>query len=337
MPASPSTKNYTLGKGKLYFDKLDASTGLPMGERDLGNAPSIAFNVTLEALEHFSSRSGLKAKDKKQISQVTPQFNFQLDEISADNLAMFVMSDSEDVNQAAATGQEKALTSVEPNMSYDLEKRATGIHALGFDGGTGVFTVGDTLTGTESSATAVIVQVLGTTAVGTLYLKTISGTFEDDEALTDATTGAAVANGIVAFLDTAVSIEDTDDAGTYFVAGTDFVVDSMSGHIRITPESDIDGTTVTNITVTFSIEAVAYKLIKGLAQTEINGRLRFVSDNAAGNQMEMEIWTVSLMPSGDMAMIGDDWAVIGFDGEILKDEENHPTNPYFSMIVVPAL
>jgi hypothetical protein len=70
--------------------------------------------------------------------------------------------------------------------------------SLNYDNGTAVFTAGKTLTGATSHATATIVST-GSAASGTLYLHTISGTFQNDEVLSDDGTvpGAAVANGVV--------------------------------------------------------------------------------------------------------------------------------------------
>jgi hypothetical protein len=61
-----------------------------------------------------------------------------------------------------------------------------------------VFTATKTLTGATSHATAVIVST-GSAASGTLVLHTVSGTFQDNELLSDNNTvpGAAVANGTV--------------------------------------------------------------------------------------------------------------------------------------------
>lgn len=341
MPDSPSTKNYTLGKGKLYFNKKDPATGVMIGERDLGNAPAVAFNLSLEALEHFSSRGGLKAKDKKIINQVTPGFNFTLDEVNAANLAMLMMSDVTDVDNLAADGIAKALIGVKPGYYYDLGARSVGMDVLGYDGGSVIFAVGETVAGGTSGATAVVVQVVGDSTSGTLYLKDISGgPFGDDDVLTGnaaGTPGAAVANGPSAFIPTAVSVEDADAAGTFFTAGTDFTVDSQSGRLYIKPGGAINGTTVTNLSVVFSSEAHSYKEIKGLSQTELTGELRFVSDNPVGNQLEMQIWSVSLMPTGDTALIGEEWSTLGFEGEILKDEVGHPDNPYLKMVVIPAV
>lgn len=65
---------------------------------------------------------------------------------------------------------------------------------LNYDAGTGAFTVGRTVTGATSHATAVIDKV--TSAY--LVLKNLAGTFQNDEILTDTGTGRAVANGVCA-------------------------------------------------------------------------------------------------------------------------------------------
>ncbi|MCB1090069.1 MAG: FG-GAP repeat protein, partial [Verrucomicrobiae bacterium] len=72
---------------------------------------------------------------------------------------------------------------------------------LSFDTGTASFVVGETLTGGTTGATAQIVAILnvsgtpgGGDEAGTLVLKTLSGTFADDEVITSAS-GAALANG----------------------------------------------------------------------------------------------------------------------------------------------
>ena len=70
---------------------------------------------------------------------------------------------------------------------------------LGYDTGTAAFNVGATLTGTTSHATAVIVST-GSIASGSLQVHSITGTFVNDEAITDNGTvpGAAVVNGVIA-------------------------------------------------------------------------------------------------------------------------------------------
>lgn len=67
-----------------------------------------------------------------------------------------------------------------------------------YDGQTGNFTVGKTVTGTTSKATAKVVLDQDDGAAGTLTITDVVGTFQDNEALTDPGTGAAVVNGSIA-------------------------------------------------------------------------------------------------------------------------------------------
>jgi len=67
--------------------------------------------------------------------------------------------------------------------------------ALNYDAEVGAFTVGDTLTGGTSGATGTIAYITDYGTTGTLTLTGVTGTFEDNENITDATTGDATANG----------------------------------------------------------------------------------------------------------------------------------------------
>ncbi|HEY8343314.1 MAG TPA: hypothetical protein VIK75_10050 [Calditerricola sp.] len=71
-----------------------------------------------------------------------------------------------------------------------------GVWALAYDSGTAAFTVGETLTGGTSGATAKIYKIVGDDASGTLWLTDIDGEFEDDETITDPEGGEATADGV---------------------------------------------------------------------------------------------------------------------------------------------
>jgi hypothetical protein len=68
---------------------------------------------------------------------------------------------------------------------------------LAFDAQTANFTVGQTLTGGTSGATGTISAQVDSGATGTLTLKNITGTFQDNEIITDGLGGSATANGTV--------------------------------------------------------------------------------------------------------------------------------------------
>ncbi len=93
MPTSPSTENYRIGKGIVSFQATGESTF-----RDLGNCPSFTYTPDITKKEHFSSRTGIKTKDKTIITQLGATIKFTLDEITGENLALFALSGSSETD-----------------------------------------------------------------------------------------------------------------------------------------------------------------------------------------------------------------------------------------------
>ena len=102
----PQTEDYNLGRGIIYLATINATTGKPDagGWRDVGNAPE--FNVTVEAetLEHRSSRQGLQVVDKEVVISQDASLNFSLDELNAENLALFFSGAKATHTNAAIAG-----------------------------------------------------------------------------------------------------------------------------------------------------------------------------------------------------------------------------------------
>jgi len=88
MPVSPDVANYHSGKGIVSFQEAGGSTFV-----DLGNAPSFVYEPSIEKLDHFSSREGVKTKDFSAISQVGAKVTFTLDEITSLNLSFFALAE----------------------------------------------------------------------------------------------------------------------------------------------------------------------------------------------------------------------------------------------------
>lgn len=85
-----------------------------------------------------------------------------------------------------------------------------GVNALDYDAESAAFTVGETLTGGTSGATATIVKVIDSGTTGTLWIGDVtSGPFEDNEAITDGATGSATADGTESALASAITGVDT--------------------------------------------------------------------------------------------------------------------------------
>ena len=331
MGQSPNTENYTLGKGIIYFNQLVGSVF--QGERDLGNAPSFAFSLATEKLEHFSSRGGLRAKDKEIVSQITPSLTFTLDEINKENLSLLTLGDLEAVSQLAGLASAVSVVSIE-DMRAALAHRQVGGYTINHGTVTGgPFQVGEPCTSDNASPGAGFILAVGASSV---VISITSGLFEDTDTITGTTsTASAAQSGVMVWAAGAMLVQDSTDTTTY-VAGTDYdclelLKDDEIGRIITYSTGSI--TDAETLHLTYMYRAETYQRIKAFANTQITGMLRFVSDNPAGLQQEVRVWSVSLAPTGDTALIGDDWSTLGFTGEILKDETGHPDSPYMDMIM----
>ena len=107
---APNTLNYMVGKGKVYFDRLDGNEN-PTGELDLGNDPTFALNLANEDLVHYSSMEGVKKKDKSAIISTDLTLKFTLDEINVENLVLAMFGDAvEYVTQGDGNAVDEAIT-----------------------------------------------------------------------------------------------------------------------------------------------------------------------------------------------------------------------------------
>lgn len=93
-------KNYTLGAGKLYFDRLDAD-GNSTGEFYIGNTPSLTGSTDEERQEHYSSDEKEKAKDASVVTRSDNTIAFTTDDIQPENLAMLWKGTVDVLSQAA--------------------------------------------------------------------------------------------------------------------------------------------------------------------------------------------------------------------------------------------
>ncbi len=91
MPLTPTnTSLYTLGKGIVSIEIWNAETPPSDPYVDVGNSSSFEVEVTEEVLDHFSSRSGARTKDKTVILETGYTINFELDEIAMINLQIYL-------------------------------------------------------------------------------------------------------------------------------------------------------------------------------------------------------------------------------------------------------
>lgn len=113
-------------------------------------------------------------------------------------------------------------------VDYFNETGLKTMRSLAYDGQSGNFTAGQVVTGGTSGAVGTIVSDTDAGATGTLIIKDITGTFVDNEAITDPITGAAVVNGaatagpsfLVALANGATTLASRSSAVSNFTADT---------------------------------------------------------------------------------------------------------------------
>lgn len=237
------TKNYVLGRGKVYFDPHAEGTTTGTGERYLGNTTEFNLSIESETLDHFDSDEGVRSKDKSVILELNRSGSLTTDNISEENVALFVLGEVQTVIQAGTAVTGEALGAVIPDRYYQLGQDAANPQGV-------------------RDVTAVTVTFGATTAV----------------------------------------------------LGTDYELDTTLARVHFLEGGLADGATAATVSYTPTANTRQRVVTSGAAT--IQGSLRYVAYNAAGRQKDVYAPLVSLQPTGDLALKGDDWQNMSFSVEI---------------------
>lgn len=112
--------NQTIGRGKVYLSRFKTGTHTPSGFYYTGNSPSFSVSIQSDKLEHFSSDSGVRVKDKSVTLQTNRTGTLVLDDINAENLALFFFGSTSTLAQTSATAQTETITPVKKGHYYQL-------------------------------------------------------------------------------------------------------------------------------------------------------------------------------------------------------------------------
>ena len=102
------SKNYTLGAGKLYFDRFDENDQ-PTGEYYIGNTTSLTASFDETREEHYSSDEKERSKDASVVTQSDQTVGFTTDDIQPENLALLWKGTAELLAVAAVTSTPETL------------------------------------------------------------------------------------------------------------------------------------------------------------------------------------------------------------------------------------
>lgn len=95
-----------------------------------------------------------------------------------------------------------------------------------------------------------------------------------------------------------------------------------------------DEITNDNLAIFFQGQMLPNGKIKGLADTNQEFALRFVTDNPMGPNRVWDFHRVKLAGNGDAALIGSEWMQLGLTGEGLADDKWHADSTFFD--ITPA-
>lgn len=118
-----------------------------------------------------------------------------------------------------------------------------------------------------------------------------------------------------------VLLKTTNATPVTLVDGTDYTLDLAMGRIFLISTSTKLATAITNVegvtlTLTADSSASSVKEVQALSKSSIKGALKFVGTNPANNEepYEVQCHQISLKADGDLSLISDDWATVGFTG-----------------------
>ena len=107
MAITHASNQYTIPRGRVYFEAINAATDEKQGAVYLGNCPAFTVSIETEKAEHYSSETGLREKDASVVLEVKRSASLTCDNMSATNVALFLSGSTGEVQQAggAVTGE----------------------------------------------------------------------------------------------------------------------------------------------------------------------------------------------------------------------------------------
>ena len=142
MPEVVNGNNILLGRGKIYFDRFDA-TGVRTGELFLGNCPTFEVTPTSEDIKKYSSADKAADLIASDVLRTTLALRIVGDEFSKENLAMALFGDTSTLSQTGSTVTNEGVANVLQGRYYALSKRQVSLVTVTGPSGTPVYVVDD--------------------------------------------------------------------------------------------------------------------------------------------------------------------------------------------------
>lgn len=119
MALTYAKNQYTIPRGRVFFNPLNDATDEYQGEICLGNCPSFGISIETEKAEHYSSETGLREKDASVVLEVKRSGSLTCDNMSMSNVALFLSGSTGTITQAAGTVTDEEIKVI-PGRYYQL-------------------------------------------------------------------------------------------------------------------------------------------------------------------------------------------------------------------------
>jgi hypothetical protein len=127
------------------------------------------------------------------------------------------------------------------------------------------------------------------------------------------------------------------DDDTLLVEDTDYEFNGVLGRIfLLSTASNISAGEALDVTLTADAGAKAVSEVRGLTQTNVTVALKFVAENPANDdkQVEYEFHQVDLKADGDFALISDEFSQMNFTGAAERNTVGYPNSPSLTIRTV---
>jgi hypothetical protein len=173
-----ATNNYVRGAGRLYLDQFISGTTTKQGRRYLGHTPSFSNAIESDTLEHINKDAGVGETDKTATLSTSRSGSFVTDNISPENVAMFLLGNAATFTQSNTPVVDEPIT-VKQGLYYQLGANVGD--GMGVRNVASVDVQDDTDTTTYVDGTDYVLDAV----MGTLYIKTTAegGSIADDDVL----------------------------------------------------------------------------------------------------------------------------------------------------------
>jgi len=298
---------------------------------DLGYCMESELRVADTTKNRYSPRDGAKKKIYERVIQTDYSLPLTIISENPDNFAILFNGITATLSQVAGYYTSAAPESVSTPSVLDRAVRLAKINvscrSLAYDGGTVLFTAGQTVTG-AGGANGKIAFVDGVIASGTLYLVDVTGTFVDGEVITDGAGGAAKANGTQESLNDIVLLDNAQT--TKYTKDTDYGIHEKSGTIFVISGGAIVASST--LKAIYDYATVADTVIKESDSAVDHYEIHILPQNCYGKKKEWKFWKCAVYADTTLKLISesDNDAEMSLTFTPLADGPNATTEyPYF--------